>query len=228
MSEKQAHLNGAYYGPSIPPKSQSYHRPGRDGGGCLGCCCSCIFGLVFKLIMTAVVFMGLAFFVFWLIVRPNRVKFHVTDATLTQFNFSNDNTLHYNLALNLTIRNPNKKIGIYYDRIETRAFYEDQRFSTVTLTPFYQGHKQTNVLNPVFQGQQVVQGSKLLSEYNQQKSTGIYEIDLKIYLRIRFKFGLIKTGKFKPKIECDLKVPMTQNGNSVGTFQTTKCDVDYF
>lgn len=100
--------------------------------------------------------------------------------------------------------------------------------NSVTLQPFYQGHKQTNVLNAVFQSQKVFVGSEALSEYNQQKSTGIYEIDVKLYLRIRFKLGLIKTGKFKPRIECDLKVPVTQNGNSVGTFQTTKCDIDYF
>ncbi|CAL9026318.1 unnamed protein product [Prunus brigantina] len=229
MSEKQAHLNGAYYGPSIPPKSQAYHRHGR-GSDPLGCCCGCIFSLIFKLIMTAVVIVGLAFFIFWLIVRPNRIKFHVTDAHLTQFNFSNDNTLHYNLALNVTIRNPNKKIGVYYDRIEARAIYEDQRFSTFTsTTPFYQGHKTTNVVNPVFQGQQVIPDTKVLSKYNEQKSSGVYDIDVKLYLRVRFKFGLIKTGKFKPRIKCELKVPLTQNGSSSGgTFETTKCDVDYF
>ncbi|KAL6138300.1 hypothetical protein ACLB2K_063583 [Fragaria x ananassa] len=227
MSEKQAGLNGAYYGPSIPPKRDSYQSVGR-GGGPLGCCCSCIFGLVFKLIFTAIVFMGLAFFVFWLIVKPNRVKFHVTDATLTQFNFSSDSNLHYNLALNLTIRNPNKKLGIYYDRIEARANYEGQRFSTITLTPFYQGHKTTNVLNPLFTGQQLLVGSNLQSEYQKQTSAGVYEIEMKLYLRIRFKFGRIKTGKFKPRVECDLKVPLSTNGNSATTFETKRCKIDYF
>ncbi|XP_050383024.1 NDR1/HIN1-like protein 10 [Argentina anserina] len=223
---EEAHLNRAYYGPSVPA-SKSYHRRSR-GSGPLGCCCSCIFSLVFKIIFAAVVFMGLAFLVFWLIVRPTKVKFHVTDATLTQFNFSADSNLHYNLALNLTIRNPNKKIGVYYDRIEARALYEGQRLNTVTLTPFYQGHKTTNVFNPVFKGQQLIVGSDLLEEFNEQKSAGVYEIEMKLYLRIRFKLGGIKTGKFKPRIECDLKVPLSQNGTSVGTFQTEKCSVDYF
>ncbi|KAK9921427.1 hypothetical protein M0R45_029936 [Rubus argutus] len=227
MSEKQAHLNGAYYGPSIPPKRDSYQSVGRSGGP-LGCCCSCIFGLVFKLIMTAVVFMGLAFFVFWLIVKPNRVKFHVTEATLTQFDFGSNSTLYYNLSLNLTIRNPNKKLGIYYDSIEAGANYEGQRFSTKTLTPFYQGHKTTNVLNPVFSGQQLLVGSNLQSEYDQQTTAGVYNIQMKLYLRIRFKFGRIKTGKFKPRVKCDLDVPLSKNGNSATTFQTTRCKIDYF
>ncbi|KAK9921435.1 hypothetical protein M0R45_029944 [Rubus argutus] len=229
MSEKQAHLNGAYYGPSIPA-SESYHRPRRGGGGGpLGCCC-CIFGLVFKLIFTAVVFMGLAFLVFWLIVRPTRVKFHVTDVKLSQFNFSTDSkpSTITSLSTSPIPRNPNKKIGVYYDRIEATALYEGQRLSTVPLTPFYQGYKnQQTFLNPVFKGQQLIVGSNLLEEFNQQKSAGVYEIEMKIYLRIRFKLGRIKTGKFKPRIECDLNIPLN-NGNSVSTFQTEKCSVDYF
>ncbi|XP_059646591.1 NDR1/HIN1-like protein 10 [Cornus florida] len=228
---KQPHLNGAYYGPSIPPPRKAYHRPGR-GSGCnpCTCLCSCIFNLIFQIVFTVLVAVGIALLVFWLIFRPNKVKFHVTDATLTDFNFSTStNTLYYNLALNMTIRNPNKRIGIYYDRIEARAYYEDQRFDAVTMTPFYQGHKMTNTLSPVFQGQNMVMlGSSEVSKYNSDKSDGIYNIDVKLYLRIRFKLGAIKTPKFKPKIECDLKVPLHSNGTILsGTFETTKCDIDW-
>lgn len=75
----------------------------------------------------------------------------------------------------------------------------------------------------------MIPDTKVLSKYNEQKSSGVYDIDVKLYLRVRFKFGLIKTGKFKPRIKCGLKVPLTQNGSSSGgTFETTKCDVDYF
>lgn len=229
MADAKAHLNGAYYGPSIPPQ-RSYHRPGRGGGdcGCLGCCGCCILNLVLKLVITAAVLVGLAILIFWLIFRPNKVKFHVVDASLTQFNHDSNNTLYYNLGLNMTIRNPNKRIGIYYDRIEARAYYEDQRFATDLVDPFYQGHKKTNTINPVFQGQNLVMlESEEASQFNSEKSTGIYSIDVKLYLRIRFKFGAFKTGKFKPKIKCDLKVPLNSNGTSSGSFQTTRCDVDF-
>ncbi|PON70088.1 Late embryogenesis abundant protein [Trema orientale] len=229
MADK-AHLNGAYYGPSIPPPSQpkqSYHRPGRGGIG--GCCCGCLFSLIFKLIFSVVFTLGLAALIFWLIFRPvNQIKFHVTDAKLTQFNFTDNNQLHYNLAVNITVRNPNKKIGVYYDRIEARASYEGQRFDAVPLEPFYQGHKNTAVLSPVFDGQQmIVLNTEDQAEFNKEKSSGLYSIDVKLYLRIRFKLGVIKTWRMKPKIECDLKVPLSADGKStVGSFQTTKCDWD--
>ncbi|GLT24901.1 hypothetical protein SLA2020_000630 [Shorea laevis] len=223
MADKQSHLNGAYYGPAVPP-ARSYHRHGR-GSGC-GCGC-CLLSLLLKLIVTAVVIVGLAVLIFWLVVRPNKVKFSVTDASLTEFNLSN-NTLNYNLALNITVRNPNKKIGIYYDRIEANAYYEDLRFNTETLTPFYQGHKNTSYLNPVFKGQNfMLLGTEQLSEYNQETSSGTYSIDVKLNLRIRFKLGKVKIGTFKPKIECDLKVPLSSSDGSLArSVETTQCKLD--
>ena len=226
MAEKQAHLNGAYYGPSIPPATRNYHRHGR-GSGC-GCGC-CLLKFLFNIIVTAVVVIGLAVLIFWLIFRPNKIKLHVTYVSLTDFSLTTNNTLNYNLAVNMTVRNPNKRIGIYYDRIEARAYYEDLRFATQTLTPFYQGHKNTSFLNPVFKGEQFVMlGADETSKFNGESTSGIYSIDVKLYLRIRFKVGRIRIGKFKPKISCDLKVPMNSaNGNLAGSVETTRCDWDF-
>uniref|UniRef100_A0A2N9GB02 Late embryogenesis abundant protein LEA-2 subgroup domain-containing protein n=1 Tax=Fagus sylvatica TaxID=28930 RepID=A0A2N9GB02_FAGSY len=226
MAEKQSHLNGAYYGPSIPPPTRSYHRPGRNSD----CgCCGCLISFFLQLIGTIVVIVGLAVLIFWLVFRPNRINFYVTDASLTQFNFiNNTTTLNYDLALNITIRNPNKKIGIYYDSIEANAFFDGQRFGTVFLTPFYQGHKNTTILSPVFKGQQLVLlGASELSDFNSEKSVGVYDINVKLYLGIRFKLSKVKTWRIKPKIKCDLKVPLSSNGNSVAAFETTKCHIRF-
>ncbi|KAI3471744.1 hypothetical protein Pfo_028397 [Paulownia fortunei] len=221
---KQPHLNGAYYGPSIPPV-QNLPPPGRGGGGCccnpFSCCCSCLMNCICtcicQIIFTIVIIVGIIVFVCWLIFRPNTVKIYASDASLTEFNLNN-NTLHYNLALNLTIRNPNKRIGIYYDRIEARAFYHGERFSTVQLQPFYQGHKSTNYLNAEFRGQNMVLlGNRELSNYNGDRSSGAYDIDVKLYLRIRLKFGFVKSTRVKPKIDCDLKIPLSSNGTASGS-----------
>ncbi|BAT85918.1 hypothetical protein LR48_Vigan03g247900 [Vigna angularis] len=217
-------LNGAYYGPAIPPQ-KSYNRPGRGSG--VGCCCgclfSCLFSLIFKVILTLIIIVAIAVFIFWLIVRPNMVKFHVTDATLTEFNYTN-NTLHYDLALNITVRNPNKRLGIYYDFIEANALFHDARFNTQYPDPFYQGHKTTHVLNPVFKGDKVlVLDADQSSELKKENSTGLYEIDVKMYLRVRFKLGAFKTKTLKPKVSCDLRVPFK---GSATAFETIKCDWD--
>ncbi|GAB4833265.1 yls9-like [Ancistrocladus abbreviatus] len=231
--DQQPILNGAYYGPSIPPPQKTYHRPSRNPGccccGCLFDCGCCLLSCVFKIIFTILFIIGLIVLVFWLIVHPHEVKFHATDASLAQFNLSTTtstgNTLYYNLALNFTIRNPNKHIGIYYDSIYVTAYYDDQRFGYTWLSPFYQGHKNTTVVGPVtLSGQNAVAlSSGQSSDFDSQKSNGVFDITVKMKLNVRFKLGLVKIGKFKPKIECDLQVPLSSSGK---TFQTTKCKYD--
>ncbi|XP_052200471.1 NDR1/HIN1-like protein 10 [Diospyros lotus] len=216
---KQPYLNGAFYGPSIPSVS---HHPSR-GRGC-GCGC-CLLSFLLKIVIFVVFLVCLAFFLFWLVFRPKVVKFHVTDAALRRFDLNTaTNMLDYDLPMNLTIRNPNKHIGIYYDRLEASAFYEDQRLVTIPLPNFYQGHKNTTTLNLHFKGQKMVglQASDL-EKYNSQNSSGAFNIDVKLYLRIRFKLRDLKTHKFKPKIKCDLKVPLQTSGS----FETERCDIDW-
>lgn len=237
--EKQA-LNGAYYGPSIPPPPNTYHRPRSGGRGLCGRCGCCLFdclcdcgccllGCVFKIIFSILIVIGLLILVFWLIVHPNEVKFYATKATLTQFNLTNSsNTLNYNLSVDFSVRNPNRKIGLYYDEIEARGYYEGQRFDSIVLNEtFYQGHKNTTDFGPVnFEGQHVVLlGSGGISNYDEQKKDGVYHVQVKLYLKVRFKFGLIKTGKYKPKVKCDLKVPL-KGVSGAAAFEVTRCDYD--
>lgn len=222
MADKQPHLNGAYYGPSVPPPPKTYHRHGHGRG-----CACCLFTTFLKLLIAIVVVVGLAVLILWLVFRPNKLKFDVTGAELTQFNVTG-NQLHYNLALNLTVRNPNKRIGVYYDVIEASSFYKDQRLNTQWLPPFYQGHKTTTVLSPDFAGQPVVllAGEKL-AEFNAEKLAGAFDVDVKLRLQLRLKFGAVRIGKFKPKVNCEMKVPLKSNANSFTFFQTTGCDFDF-
>ncbi|XP_022144729.1 NDR1/HIN1-like protein 10 [Momordica charantia] len=227
MPGKQPPLNGAYYGPAVPPPSQTYHRHGhghRRGCGCFH------FTTFLKILVTIIILAGLAVLIIWLVFRPNKVKFHVTDTKLTQFNLT-DNQLRYNLALNLTVRNPNNRIGVYYDTIEAAAVYKDQRLQTQWLPPFYQGHKTTAVLAPTFDGQQLLLlAGEGLTQFNAEKVAGVYDIDVELRLRIRLKFGAVRVGKFKPKVGCEFKVPLsTSGGNPVPpVFQTAGCDIDYW
>lgn len=233
---KQPQLNGAYYGPSIPPpsKSRSYHRPSR-GSSCnpLSCCCGCIFDCVWccfcQILIGLIVTLGIIALILWLVFRPNKVKFYADDAELTQFEFStSNNTLYYNLALNMTIRNPNKRLGIYYDSIEARAFYQGKRFSSVYLERFYQGKKNTTNLHTAFRGEQLLPlQSSEISKYNDQSTSGTFDIEVKLYIRGRLKFGWVKSPRIKPKIECDLKIPLESNGRSSGTFESKRCGLDW-
>nr|GMD44391.1 NDR1/HIN1-like protein 1 [Ipomoea batatas] len=142
----------------------------------------------------------------------NAVKYQFVQRCEFDFSAAN-NTLLYNLALNMSIRNPNKRIGIYYDVIEARALYGGQRFAAVNLDPFFQPTKNTSDLRAVIKGQNLVPlGDGEKSDYSAQKNNGAYRIDLKLFLKIRLKFWFIKSKKIKPTIDCALdNVPLRSN-----------------
>ncbi|KAL8147526.1 hypothetical protein AgCh_005015 [Apium graveolens] len=116
----------------------------------------------------------------------------------------------------MTVRNPNKRIGIYYDQIEAQALYAGQVFGMTIVTGFYQGHKETDYLNPVFKGQNsVVLKNDDFSKFDLETPLENFSIDIKLDLKVRLKFFLFKTPKLSPKIECDLKVPLDSDGKAV-------------
>ncbi|RDX76939.1 NDR1/HIN1-like protein 10, partial [Mucuna pruriens] len=196
------------------------HHHGRS-------CCCCLFGILWKILVALIVLVGLAILIFWLVVQPRSYKFYVTETDLTQFEYyTNNNTLHYNMVLNFTARNPNKKLSIYYDKVEALAFYEGTRFGNsdvVThMNSFRQYKKSTDPMRAVFLGQKVVVfDNDQVSKLNQDKSAGDYDIYVKLYFRIRFRLGDVISHDYKPKVKCHIKVPFTKIG-TVTLFQTTK------
>lgn len=179
----------------------------------------------------------LFFIILSIIISPSNIKFHITDVSLTKFNLTSDNILYYNFKVNITIRNPNNNVIVYYRKINAIAWYKDNDFGYVSLTPFDQGHKNTTFLNPiVFEGNSVIKLKRQqLDEYNDETSLGIYnDLAVDLNLRIRFKFGRIKSSRFDPPIvQCrHLRVPLISNGkdlaDSTHPFNGTKCKTYYF
>ena len=195
-----------------------------------GCNFSCWFCVFYMLIFFFIV----GFFIFWLIFLPSELKFTVTDASLAKFDYiaAPNSTLYYSLALNLTVRNPNKKVGIYFRRVQVLSLYRKKRFSLVTLNstaPFYQGRKSTTVLPATIQGQQLLLlKEKDMKQYDSETGLGFYSIDVQLALRVRIRYGKIKTRPFKPrKILCRLKIPLSNSINGTSTngysFRATSC-----
>lgn len=182
--------------------------------------------------MALIVLFGLFILIFWLVVQPRPFKFYATGANLTQFEYyTNNNTLHYNMVLNFTARNPNKKLGIYYDNVEALAFYEGTRFANydviTNMNSFLQYKKSSSPMSAVFSGHKVlVLDNEQITQLKEDKSEGVYDIYVKLYFRIRFRLGdSIAHHHSKPKVKCGLKVPFSKIG-TVTLFETTKCDVE--
>ncbi|TKY44815.1 YLS9 protein [Spatholobus suberectus] len=192
---------------------------------CYSCIC-CIGG-------TSVVMLVLSCMTLSLITifSSSSVKFHVTDASLAQFNLTSNNTLYYNFKVNITARNPSSNT-IVYSRIKAIAWYKDNDFGSVSLTPFDQGHKNTTFLQAVFAGHSVIKlKPKQLGEYKEETSVGIYnDLAVDLDLTIRAKFGRFRRRRFNPPfVQCRrLRVPLISNGKTAPPFSVTKCETRSF
>ncbi|XP_057418078.1 NDR1/HIN1-like protein 10 [Lotus japonicus] len=185
------------------------------------------------LILLSLIGMFSLIFGVWMIITPSSVRFHVTEASLMQFNLTSNNTLYFKFRVKISARNPNHNVKIYYRRIRAVAWYKDNDFSGVVLTPFDQGHKNTSFLEPaVFEGHSAMElKPRQLAEYNEETRLGIYhDLAVDLDLRIRAKYGSIKGLRFNPPIiRCRrLRVPLISNDDSTTDFNVTGCQSDYF
>ncbi|XP_059281466.1 NDR1/HIN1-like protein 3 [Lycium ferocissimum] len=193
------------------------------------CCCNCIFSCVcaciFQILCAIIVIFGIIVLAIWLIWRPNKIYFHVADASLAKFDFSpSTNTLDYDLNLSFDIRNSNEKLGVHFDFIEAKTTFHHRRFATTNLESFYQEPRNTTTLHPVIKGQSAVEwGSSEKSDYEDEKKNGAFDIYTVFSMRIRLKSGWITTGELKFLVGCSLKVPLKSDKISSSTFERTTC-----
>ncbi|CAB4280399.1 unnamed protein product [Prunus armeniaca] len=152
---------------------------------------------------------------------PTVPKFSVDNASLTQFNYTKTNhSLSYNLALNITITNPKKYIGLEYSDIQVTAYYGRTRFAFVTLVnetaSFHQNPNTTvSFENVAVQGQKLVLfAESVFNKYSSGTDAGVYSVDLLIAFKETFVSG---------NAICNLKLPLGFNGTSTPGFEATKC-----
>ncbi|MCL7050706.1 hypothetical protein MKW94_027172 [Papaver nudicaule] len=119
------------------------------------------------------------------------MKFYVNDASLTQFYLTNDDILHYNLAVNISVRNSNKMERVSYTDIRSEINCYGKDLPSVSLPSFSQGTKNTTILHhPVFHGQTSLKlrGSHL-EDFNNDQRNGSYSISVYLYFTTQLTFA---------------------------------------
>lgn len=189
---------------------------------CLACgLFSCLCSILVSLIVTAGVLALILYFIF----RPQMIAATVDSASLTQFALgpANPALLQYNLSVDMTVRNPNKRVGLYYDRVEALALFDGQRFGFAPLDPFFQGHQASTDLKPAFGGQKVLDGDVTQSNLRTQLAAGAVEVEVKLNAKLRVKVWAFKVPGPRARISCPLSIPAP--GGAAPAFKPTDCKV---
>ncbi|XP_047966291.1 NDR1/HIN1-like protein 1 [Salvia hispanica] len=151
----------------------------------------------------------------WAILQPKKPRFTLQDATIFNLNISAPNVISTTVQVTVNSRNPNSRIGVYYDRLDVYATYRSQQISYYTvIPPVYQGHKDVNVWSPFLYGNNVP-----VAPYNgialaQDQSNGAINLLIKINGRVRWKVGSFISGRYHLHVACAAYIPI---GNSKNT-----------
>ncbi|CAK9320207.1 unnamed protein product [Citrullus colocynthis] len=139
----------------------------------------------------------------WAILQPTKPKFIIQDATVFIFNVTAANFISSSIQVTVSSRNPNDKIGIYYDRLDVYAVYRNQQITLRTvIQPTYQGHNDLNIWSPFLVGNAVPISPYNGAALNQDQAVGTVQLSIKLDGRVRFKVGTFISGRYHLNVDC--------------------------
>ncbi|EOA27889.1 hypothetical protein CARUB_v10024063mg [Capsella rubella] len=188
--------------------SKDCENHGGGGGGTVSRICGAIIGLIIIVLI--------AILLVWLILRPTKPRFILQDATVYAFNLSQPNLLSSNFQVTLASRNPNSKIGIYYDRLHVYATYRNQQITLRTaIPPTYQGHKEGNVWSPFIYGDAVSVAPFNAMALDDEQNGGLVSLIIRADGRVRWKVGTLITGKYHLHVRCPAYINLNDKAAGV-------------
>lgn len=209
-SDKMA---GATVGPLPPPAT--YSKPySRRHRGCTGCCC-CLLTTLCSILVAVVVILGITALVLWLVLRPiHAPTYSINDIQIKTFSVGSSNstannattTLSADLLYNITATNPNKHIGIKYDKINIATSYDGEVFAQNTVPSFYSGHQNVTTIVSEFN----VTNFALSSTAGSALVTAVQSNSVPLHTRadakVRVKIGSYTSFAVWVHVDCDVSI----------------------
>lgn len=182
--------------------------------------------LICAIFLAFLLVVGMITFILWLSLRPHRPRFHIHAFSVPGLSqatgFENAE-----ITFNVTARNANHNIGIYYDSMDGAVYYKDQRIGSIAslLPPFYQGPKNTTIVQGTFSGASLTVNSERWTEFMNDRAKGMVVFRLDLTSTIRFKISTWNSKRHRVHANCDVGVG--QDGLILASSKDKRCPV-YF
>ncbi|KAF3432737.1 hypothetical protein FNV43_RR23839 [Rhamnella rubrinervis] len=139
----------------------------------------------------------------WIILHPSKPQFSLKETDIYQLNLSATQLLNSSIQLTLLSKNPNQKVGIYYDDLQVYAAYKGQQITVhSSLPPFYQGHGDSNLLTASLVGTGLPVAPSFGYEVGRDQTAGRLVLNLKVNGRVRWKVGTWVSGRYRLNVNC--------------------------
>ncbi|GLU23248.1 hypothetical protein SLE2022_392700 [Rubroshorea leprosula] len=146
-------------------------------------------------------------FILWLSLSPHRPRFFVQEFSIPGLAQPNGFE-NAEITFNVTVRNSNQHIGIYYmDSMVGTVYYRDQSIGSTTLSgPFYQSPKTTKVVDGVLGGATLNVNNARWTEFLNDRQQGTIVFRLGITSAIKFRVSTWDSKKHKIHVDCEVSV----------------------
>lgn len=183
-----------------------------------------------------VIVFALVVFLVWVIIHPSKPRFVLQDVTVFAFNLSlAPNSLTSNIQLTLSARNPNNKIGIYYQKLDVFASYRNQQITLPTmLQRTYQDHPDDTTWSPFLYGNAIPVAPFLEERLSQDLNAGMVLLEVKVFGKLRWKVGSWISGRYQINAHCPAYISFGDRSKGIQVDSAIKyqlvqaCSVDTF
>ncbi|XP_031393357.1 NDR1/HIN1-like protein 26 [Punica granatum] len=144
-------------------------------------------------------------FLIYIILHPAKPQFSLCQADLYKLDLTLGPAHFLNSSIQLTLqsKNPNTKVGIYYDELQAYASYKGQQITVDSpIPPFYQGHGESNTLSASLAGSELPVGPSFGYEVGKDQTAGKLVLNLKVNGRIRWKVGMWVSARYRLNVDC--------------------------
>ncbi|KAK9075264.1 hypothetical protein SSX86_003586 [Deinandra increscens subsp. villosa] len=162
----------------------------------------------------------------WLILHPTKPEFVLKEANIYQLTLSGSHLLNSSIQITLLSKNPNKKVGIYYDEIQVYASYKGQRITLdSSIPPFYQEHNDNNLLSLVLVANRLPVDPSFGYEMDRGQMAGRLVLNFKTNGQLRWKVGTWVSGRYMLIVNCVVVLPFGPSGPAgpLTSKQGTQC-----
>ncbi|CAN0913905.1 NDR1/HIN1-like protein 6 [Linum grandiflorum] len=198
--------------PYPPPTYHGAKRPKRRRSTCCRCFC-----WIFSILLFLIIAVGATVGILFLIFRPKLPDVSIDRLQISQFSLTQTTpaTLSATFDVAITARNPNRRIGIYYEGgSRIGVSFAGTELCRGAMPKFYQGHRNTTVLNVALSGESADAAALFGEMQSEQQRNGFVPLDLRVRQPVRIKLGKLKLPKIKFVVRCRLNVDsLTANNN---------------
>lgn len=175
--------------------------------------CTIFLGILF--------FLGIIAFIVYLSLRPHRPRFFINELSIPALAQPNGFE-NAELTYNVTARNSNHEIGIYYDDMQVTAFYDDQNIGgQPVLFPFYQEPKNSMVIFGTLSGTTLTVNNGRWMQFLADRTRGKVIFRFEIISTIRFKISKWDSKWHKLHANCEAGVGA--DGLMLASYQEQRC-----